>query len=149
MTARDGGTDLRRFTDGVEGFASVIGPGVTLEGGFSGATDLRLMGEFSGEMKVDGLVWIGSDARLTGELEATDVLIEGHVTGTVRAGGKIELRASAHVEADLTAKRIAAAEGSFFEGSVTMLDDTSESVITFDEKRSRNTATGDERTGSD
>jgi cytoskeletal protein CcmA (bactofilin family) len=93
------------------------------------------MGEFSGEMKVDGLVWVGPEARLTGELDAADVLIEGRVTGTVRAVGKIELRASARVEADLTARRIAAAEGSFFEGSVTMLDVASDGMVTFDEKR--------------
>jgi cytoskeletal protein CcmA (bactofilin family) len=135
MTARDDGAGQRRFTDGVEGFASVIGPGVAMDGGFSGTTDVRLMGEFSGEMKVDGLVWVGPEARLTGELDAADVLIEGRVTGTVRAVGKIELRASARVEADLTARRIAAAEGSFFEGSVTMLDVASDGMVTFDEKR--------------
>jgi len=125
----------RRFTDGVEGFASAIGPGVMLEGTVRGTTDLRIMGEFIGDMTIEGLVWVGSEGRVEGTIRATDVLIEGTVTGSVQATGKIELRSSARVEADLVAGLIAAAEGSFLEGSVIVPGGGTDDVVTFAEKR--------------
>jgi len=125
----------RRFTDGSEGFESAIGPGVTADGALRGSTDLRVMGVLAGDVAVDGLVWIGSEGRVEGTIEAADVLVEGTVTGSIRATGKIELRSSARVEATLEARLIAAAEGSFLEGSVTMHGEDGGGVVTFTEKR--------------
>jgi len=108
---------------------------VTLEGTARGTTDLRVMGEFIGDMTIEGLVWVGSEGRVEGSIRAADVLIEGTVTGSIQATGKIELRSSARVEADLVAGLIAAADGSFLEGSVTMPGGGTGDVVTFEEKR--------------
>ncbi len=124
----------RRFTDEREGFASIIGRDVQIEGTIRGATNLEIWGSFDGDMEIEGLVWLRPGSRFSGELVATDLVIEGHLRGTVRANRKVDMRATCRVEADVTATRVAAAEGSHIEGRITVSENTSE-VVGYSERR--------------
>ena len=55
-----------------------------------------------------------------GHVNAREVRIEGRVEGDVRAAARIVLRASSHVEGDLTSPRIAVEDGARFSGRVEM-----------------------------
>ena len=116
----DSNPQTRRFTDDREGFASIIGRDVRLEGTMKGTTDLEIWGTFEGEMKLEGLVWMRPGSRITGELHTSDLVIEGELHGTVQATGKVDMRPTCRVEADVTAARVAAAEGSHIEGRITV-----------------------------
>jgi cytoskeletal protein CcmA (bactofilin family) len=124
----------RRFTDDREGFASVLGRDLTVEGSMRGATDLEIWGSFEGDMQLDGLVWMRPGSRFVGELQATDLVIEGELRGTVHATGKVDMRATCRIEADVTAARVAAAEGSHIEGRITVSGDTG-NVVGYAERR--------------
>ena len=138
MTGRNADDDRRqrRFTDEREGFSSSIGRNVTIEGTIRGATNLEIWGSFEGEMEIEGLVWLRPGSRFTGELLTTDLVVEGELSGTVRATAKVDMRASCHVEADVTATRVAAAEGSHIEGRITVAEQT-DHVIGYTERRER------------
>lgn len=125
----------RRFTDTGEPFATVLGSGLAIEGTLRGAGDLEMRGNVKGTLEIDGLVWIKRQARLEGELAATAVVIEGELIGNVVAKGKVDLRSGCRFEGDLTAGAVAAADGSFFEGRITMSGGKSEQVVTYQEKR--------------
>ena len=73
-------------------------------------------------------------SRFTGELATIDLVVEGELWGTVRATGKVDMRATCLVEADVTATKVAAAEGSQIEGRITVSRETSE-VIGYTERR--------------
>jgi cytoskeletal protein CcmA (bactofilin family) len=124
----------RRFTDESEGFASSIGRDVTIEGTIKGPTNLEIWGTFEGEIHIEGLVWLRPGSRFSGGIEATDIVVEGELRGTVHATSKVDMRATSHVEADVTATRVAAAEGSHIEGRITVAEQTSE-VIGYAERR--------------
>jgi cytoskeletal protein CcmA (bactofilin family) len=126
----------RRFTDEREGFASSIGRDVTIEGTIRGATNLEIWGSFEGEMEIQGLVWLRPGSRVIGELVATDLVVEGELRGKVRADRKVDMRATCHVLADVTASKVAAAEGSYIEGRITVAEQTSE-VIGYAERRGK------------
>lgn len=128
-------TGRRRFTDAVGEFSTVLGPGTSFEGTFEGSTNVRILGGFRGSIRIEGLVWLGPEARFDGGVEATDVVVEGTLRGTIHGAGKVELRASCHVEADISAPTVAAAEGSFFEGAITMAGDSGRRMVTYREKR--------------
>ena len=124
----------RRFTDERDDFSSAIGRDAAVEGTIRGTTNIEIWGSFQGEMEIDGLVWMRPGSRVAGELTATDVVVEGELRGTVRATGKIEMRASCRLFADVTAARVAAAEGSHIEGRISVSSDTSD-VVGYSERR--------------
>lgn len=126
----------RRFTDEHEGFASSIGRDVTIEGTIKGATDLEIWGSFEGEMEIQGLVWLRPGSRFAGGLTTTDLVVEGELRGKVLATRKVDMRATCHVLADVTASKIAAAEGSYIEGRITVAEQETE-VIGYAERRDR------------
>lgn len=124
----------RRFTDERPVFSSVIGRDVRVQGELAGATDIEIWGSFNGVMTIEGLVWMRPGSRFAGELEATDLVVEGELQGTVRATGKVDMRATCCVEADVTAARIAAAEGSQIEGRITV-SGMSDEAVGYSERR--------------
>lgn len=124
----------RRFTDEREGFASSIGRDVTIEGTIRGATNLEIWGNFEGEMEIEGLVWLRPGSRFSGGLVTTDLVVEGELHGTVRATSKVDMRATCRVKADVTATRVAAAEGSHIEGRITVVKNT-DNVVGYSERR--------------
>jgi cytoskeletal protein CcmA (bactofilin family) len=126
----------RRFTDRERSIDTVIGADVRIEAQLRGKTNVDISGVFDGDIDVSGLVWLRPGGKITGNLKATDVVIEGDVSGKILASNKIDLRASAHVEGELTSKTIAMAEGSFFEGSITKaVDGGNASIHKYEEKR--------------
>lgn len=124
----------RRFTDERQEFSSIIGRDARFEGTLAGTTDLEIWGAFEGTMTIDGLVWLRPGSRFAGELATTDLVVEGELRGTVRAAGKVDMRATCRVVADVTASRVAAADGSQIEGRITVSKQTSE-VIGYTERR--------------
>jgi len=124
----------RRFTDEREDFASVIGRDVQIEGTIHSATSFEIWGSFEGQMEIEGLVWLRPGSRFAGELLTTDLVIEGELRGTVRATDKVDIRSTCRIEADVTAKKVAAAEGSHIEGRITVSDKPSD-VVGYAERR--------------
>jgi len=124
----------RRFTDPALALDSVIGPGVELEGTWRGTGNLDVHGGFSGTLIVDGLVWLRPESRVSGELVVTDLVVEGTLVGSVRATGKIDLRATCRVEAEIEAAQIVAAEGSKVEGRITV-SGGADDVVAYSERR--------------
>jgi len=124
----------RRFTDVRQDFSSIIGRDVRIEGEVEGVTDIEIWGSFEGVMTVEGLVWMCPGSRFTGELTTIDLVVEGELQGTVRAAGRVDMRSSCHVEADVVAARIAAAEGSQIEGRITVSGRNDE-VVSYSERR--------------
>jgi len=124
----------RRFTDARQASSSIIGRDVRVEGELEGATDIEIWGSFEGAMTIDGLVWLRPGSCFTGELSTTDLVVEGELNGTVRAAGRVDMRATCRVEADVTAARIAAAEGSQIEGRITVSKDAGD-VTGYTERR--------------
>jgi cytoskeletal protein CcmA (bactofilin family) len=124
----------RRFTDERQATSSIIGRDVRIEGELAGTTDIEIWGSFEGAMTVDGLVWMRPGSRFAGELTTINLVIEGELQGTVRAAGRVDMRASCRIEADVTAGSIAAAEGSQIEGRITVSGRNDE-VVSYSERR--------------
>lgn len=110
----------RRFTDSAGELDTVIGPGLCIKGTIEGRSNVELKGTLEGPCRIDGLFWQRPGATLIGELQATNVILEGAVQGQVFAREKIELRSTCKVQGEIQARSVAMAEGSFFEGKIHM-----------------------------
>lgn len=126
----------RRFTDQSATSSTVIGKGIHVKGEITGSAPIEVWGSIQGKAGTEGLFWVRDGGRVGGEIAATNIVVEGQVEGTISARDKAELRSSCKVQGDLTAKTVAIAEGSFFEGRVHMGGGKgSQPITSFKEKR--------------
>ncbi len=124
----------RRFTDQSGTSSTVIGKGIHVKGEITGSAPIEVWGSIEGKARTDGQFWVREGGKVGGEIEATNIVVEGQVEGTISAKERAELRSNCKVKGDLTAKTVAIAEGSFFEGQVHM-GESSTTQVGFKEKR--------------
>ena len=110
----------RRFTDQTSTSSTVIGKGIHVKGEITGSAPIEVWGSIEGKAGTEGLFWVREGGHVNGEIAATNIVVEGEVEGTISAKDKAELRSNCKVQGDLSAKTVAIAEGSFFEGRVQM-----------------------------
>jgi cytoskeletal protein CcmA (bactofilin family) len=110
----------RRFTDTVEKYTTVIGPGIKVRGELSGSDAVDVAGVLEGDSQVDAHYRVREGARVVGRIEAKALIVAGEVSGPELAAEKIEVGASGRVKASLNARVIAIAEGAVFDGGVHM-----------------------------
>jgi cytoskeletal protein CcmA (bactofilin family) len=61
---------------------------------------------------------IGPNGDVNADVFAKDIVIEGKVTGNVKAGDRIDIRKTGSLSGDLSAARIVIEDGAVFRGSV-------------------------------
>jgi len=94
----------------------LVPPGAHFDGLIEARGPTRIEGSVAGEVIVNDSLRIGTNARIRARIEARDVVIDGTVEGEIRAPDRIELRATAHVNASLYTSCFVLAEGAHFEG---------------------------------
>ncbi len=88
-----------------------LGTSVVIKGHLAASENLTIHGLFEGTLEVlTHTVTIGRHARIEARLVAKDVVIEGTVQGSVTATDKVEIRATAQLDVDIVAPRIAIAD---------------------------------------
>lgn len=96
-----------------------IGKSVVIKGQLSGSEDLYLDGEVEGTVDLPGhTLTVGPSGRIRAHMTARIIVIQGTVTGNVRATDKVELKNTAALTGDIATKRIAIDDGAFFKGGV-------------------------------
>ena len=106
-----------------------VGKSVIFKGTLTSAEDMTIDGHVEGsiEVKDQGLT-IGPDADIRADIVAKTVTIHGTVIGNIRAGAKVDIRATGRIEGDLTAPSIVVAEGAVVCGRVNTLTEQSEAT---------------------
>ncbi len=102
---------------------SVLGPGVYYQGNLSGPGGVRIEGGFDGQINIQGMLYIAEGAKVTAEVQAGTVTVEGNLKGNVTAS-KVEILATGRLWGDIVTTAFATEEGAFLRGQVTMRDDT-------------------------
>lgn len=96
-----------------------IGHGVEIEGRITSNQDLRIDGKVDGTIQVgDHSVIIGQSAAIKAALVAKSILISGTVVGDVTASDRVELKAGASLDGDITAPTLVIADGAFINGTI-------------------------------
>lgn len=103
-----------------EAKTAVIGPHVRIQGELSGDDDVVVEGRVEGKIHVTKLLRIGASAAVNAEVTAQTVIVAGRVVGNVTGHDRVELLASANLEGNIRAPKVAIAEGAQFKGSVEM-----------------------------
>jgi len=97
---------------------SVISAGLTIEGTISGNGDVRIAGQFHGDVNVQGSLTIESGAKLVGGVRASNVTIDGELEGNIDAATRVELRSTGVLNGNLNTGSLTVAAGSRMRGQV-------------------------------
>jgi cytoskeletal protein CcmA (bactofilin family) len=69
---------------------SVVSKGISIHGQVTGTEDLQINGEVSGSVKLaGGRVTIGTDGRVSGNIDAREIVVRGELKGNLRADDRI------------------------------------------------------------
>jgi len=76
--------------------------------------EVQIEGEVQGDIHATHVV-VGERARITGGILAEEVVVRGHVMGSIR-GRRVMLQSTSHVEGDVYHQALSIEQGAFFEG---------------------------------
>tara|TARA_Y100000588_G_scaffold394240_1_gene513679 strand:+ start:1920 stop:2447 length:528 start_codon:yes stop_codon:yes gene_type:complete len=98
-----------------------IGKSVIVTGELTGSEDLTIEGQVEGKIELNqNILTIGPNGKISADIFAKSVVVMGKVKGDITASEKIHLRENGFVDGDLSAPRVAIAEGAHFRGSIDM-----------------------------
>lgn len=99
---------------------SVLGEGTKYSGKITGDGGVRIEGTFEGEIKLNGLLVVGTTGRVTCEdLRAKAIIVAGTVRGDLTAN-RVDIRATGRVWGNVTTVSFATEEGAFLNGQIQM-----------------------------
>ncbi len=100
---------------------SVIGPTLVIKGELSADEDLVIEGTIEGTIAHHKKnLTIGKEGRVTANIHASSVLVEGELTGDIHSDGLVSLAKGARVTGDLYCNRLVTEEGARFNGKIEM-----------------------------
>lgn len=100
----------------VEAKESVLASGLTIEGKIEGAGNVRIAGNFKGDVHVQGNLTIEQGAKITGSVRANTVVVGGELEGNIDAATRVELLQTGVLNGDLKAGSLTVAAGSRMRG---------------------------------
>ena len=100
---------------------SIIGPTLVIKGELSADEDLVIEGTIEGVIAHHKKnLTIGKQGRVTANIRASSVLVEGELKGDIHSDGLVSLAKSARVIGDIYCNRLVAEDGAQFNGKIEM-----------------------------
>jgi cytoskeletal protein CcmA (bactofilin family) len=112
----------RKDMPGAGNVDTLIGTSTTIEGNIECEGTIRVEGNVKGDMKVNGDVYIGTVARITGNMVANNVHLSGTVEGNIQAKGLLKILSTAKLYGDIEVNRFVTDEGAIFRGKCDMIE---------------------------
>ena len=81
---------------------------------------LRINGEYTGKVEAAGLLVLGPEAKIKGDIACDEVIIGGEVHGNIFARKRLELLDTAKLYGDIKTAKLKIADGVVFEGKCEM-----------------------------
>jgi cytoskeletal protein CcmA (bactofilin family) len=98
-----------------------IGKSVIIKGELSGSEDLTIEGQVEGKIELkQNILTIGPNGKIKAQVSAKAVVVLGQVQGNITATERVDIRDNGSVDGDLSAPRVAIADGAHFRGAIDM-----------------------------
>jgi cytoskeletal protein CcmA (bactofilin family) len=96
-----------------------VGSSVVIKGELSAKEDVVIAGRVEGSINVTGhLVVVEAGAHVVGDITATGIVVSGAVHGSLLAEERIQAQVGADLQGDISAPRIALADGAVVNGRI-------------------------------
>jgi cytoskeletal protein CcmA (bactofilin family) len=127
-------TQRRRMLDQLGDSPTFVAPGSRISGDLETLGPLVVCGAVRGDGRIGGALSMAAASEWHGEVHARAAVIAGQLTGRLVVDEKLEVGATAVIQAEVIARTIAIARGAVIEGAITVT--SGQPVVRFDEKRS-------------
>jgi cytoskeletal protein CcmA (bactofilin family) len=97
---------------------TLIGAGITIKGELRGEGTLTLLGQFEGDIVLDGTLHIGPDARVDANINARAIVVGGIVRGNLSADTRVEILPSGALTGTVRSASFTAADGAAVKGEI-------------------------------
>ncbi len=99
----------------------MIGPSIEIKGTVTGDEDLMIEGKVEGTIELGShQVTVGQSGKVTADISAKIVNIDGEVSGDLMGGEKVVISKSGKVRGNIVAPRVTLEDGAIFKGSIDM-----------------------------
>jgi cytoskeletal protein CcmA (bactofilin family) len=95
---------------------TLLGRGSEFEGKLTFEGTVRIDGKLSGEIFSEDVLVVGEGAMVSAEIDVGVIIVEGNVTGNIRAKRAVELHAPARVKGNIETPSLYIDKGVTFEG---------------------------------
>jgi cytoskeletal protein CcmA (bactofilin family) len=95
---------------------NILSADVEIKGSIKFQNDLTVDGKVEGEITSSGILTVGENAEIRGEIKTKSATVHGKVHGNITVDEKCELKARAVLHGDLKAARLVIEEGATFVG---------------------------------
>src|ERR1700730_11277619 len=123
----------RRLIDQLGVSPTFVAEGCRFTGDVETTGPLVVCGTIRGDGKVGGPPSMAAKAQWEGEIHAQAAVVAGRISGKLVIEQKLEVGATAVIQADIVARSIAIAKGAVIDGEVTVT--SGQPVVRFEEKR--------------
>ncbi len=126
-------------------FDTLIGANTEIKGDINSKGVVRIDGRVTGNVAVQGDLFIGEAAYIKGDVSASNVHIAGNVEGNVFSKNLVKLLGTARLIGDIQVKAFVCEEGSFFDGNCKMLEASASKSVLLGKKKDfkKSTALGE------
>jgi cytoskeletal protein CcmA (bactofilin family) len=94
----------------------VLSSDVEIKGSIKFQKELLIDGKIEGEINSDGVLTIGENADIRGEIKTKSITVFGKVHGNITVAERCELKSKSTLQGDLKAARLVIEEGATFIG---------------------------------
>lgn len=112
--------DGEQGEDGVVNDKTVIGVASSVKGDFVCDGDVVIFGKVTGAIRSTGMVAVGDEALIEGNIKSSAIVVAGKVMGNITCEEQVKLKDSAYVEGDMSCASLDIDDGAFFSGATTM-----------------------------
>lgn len=106
-----------------EEFNAYLGAGTSYQGQLSFQGTVRIDGEYTGEVKSEGTLILGKDAKVRGKIHVAQLILSGTIEGEIVVGKKTVMHKTAHLYGNIVTPVLAMEEGATLHGKVQMTQD--------------------------
>ena len=99
---------------------NILSSDVEIDGSLKCSQDLLIDGTISGDISCGGLLTLGENAQIRGDIKAKAVTVFGKVECNINAEERCELKSTAELVGDIRAGTLAIEEGACFMGASTV-----------------------------
>src|SRR5690242_21885002 len=98
------------------GGKDILSSDVEIKGSIKFQKELLIDGKVEGDINSDGVLTVGENAEIRGEIKTKSITVYGKVHGNITVGERCELKSKCVLQGDLKAARLVIEEGATFIG---------------------------------
>jgi cytoskeletal protein CcmA (bactofilin family) len=95
---------------------NVLNSDVEIKGNLKFTGELLFEGKLEGEVNAEGVLQLGENGVINGNVTANSVIVRGKLNGNVNAKEKVEIKSKAELFGDIRAAKLAIEEGVTYVG---------------------------------